>query len=136
MRFNEISGRGAAAALGGALLFASTALTPGQALADHPPGTGGKFTVHINRGIGGFDHLKVPGGGMGRYQVLFAIHERLFEPDPKTGKIRPRLAIKAAPSDNFKKWRVTLRKGVRFANGKELTSEAYVHHFSRCDCSR
>jgi len=110
-------------------LAASSFAVP-EAVADHPPGKGGKFTVHINRGISGFDHIKVPQGGMGRYQVLFAVHERLFEMG-KDGKLIPRLGVKATPNGDFTKWKVELRKGVRFSNGEELTAEAYTHHFKR-----
>tara|TARA_B100000315_G_scaffold239982_1_gene259357 strand:- start:1927 stop:3498 length:1572 start_codon:yes stop_codon:yes gene_type:complete len=114
-------------------LFGAAAfmISDSAALADHPAGTGGKFEVHMNRGISGFDHIKVPQGGMGRFQVLYAVHDLLFRQDSKTGKLIPRLATKATHSDDYKLWRVTLRKGVRFSNGEELTSEAYVHHFKR-----
>ena len=115
---------------------ASAALLATDALADHPAGTGGKFTVHINRDIGGFDHLRVPQGGMGRYQVLFAAHDTLFNLNKKTGELIPRLGTELTSSDGFKNWRVTLRKGVRFSNGEELTSEAYVHHFKRLNANR
>ncbi len=76
-----------------------------EALADHPAGSGGKFTVHINRDISGFDHIKVPQGGMGRYQVLYAVHDKLFSKDAN-GKTVSRLATKATHSDDFKNWRV------------------------------
>lgn len=128
-----IQSKALAYGLAGAALLATTALTVTDAYAQQ---RGGKFTVHINRDIGGFDHIKVPQGGMGRYQVLFAVHERLFEPDPVTGAMTPRLGVKVTNSDDFKNWRVELRKGVRFSNGKELTSEAYVHHFQRILKSR
>ena len=109
---------------------AAVAFAAGDVAAQEQPVKGGKLTVHINRDIGGFDHIKVPQGGMGRYQVLWAVHERLFELD-SGGNPVPRLAVKASPSDNFKTWRVELRKGVKFSNGEELTSEAYTHHFAR-----
>lgn len=113
------------AVIAGAQLFWISSTTAAE------PVKGGSFKVHLNSDIGGFDHIKVPRGGMSRYQALFGIHELLFNYDPKTGKISPALAIKAEHENDYKLWRVTLRKGVKFSNGKELTTEAYVHHFNR-----
>ncbi len=101
------------------------------AKAHHPAGTGGELNLHLNRTISGFDHVKSPRGGFSRVNVMSALHETLFRTDPKTGEFKPQLAVKAVPSDNFKRWRVTLRDGVKFANGEPLTSEAYVVHFGR-----
>ena len=115
----------------GAAAFAGVVLAATAAKADHPAGTGGKITVHMNRGLGGFDALKVPRGGLGRSQVLAAVHETLLRANPKTGKMDPQLATGVTSSDDFKKWRVKLRDGIKFANGEPMTSEAYVHHFNR-----
>lgn len=100
------------------------------AVAQDTPRNGGSITVHINRDIGGFDHIKVPQGGMGRFQVLWAVHEKLFEKG-ENGEFVPALAIEATSSEDFKTWRVKLRDGVKFSNGAPLTSETYTHHFDR-----
>lgn len=102
----------------------------GPAGAEDMARDGGKITVHINRDIGGFDHIKVPQGGMGRFQVLWAVHEKLFEKG-ENGTFVPALATEATASADFKTWQVKLREGVKFSNGKPLTSETYTHHFGR-----
>ena len=115
----------------GTLLLLSGILIAISTSAVAEPKRGGKIVAHINRDIGGFDHLKVPTGAMGRLQVLLAAHDLLFEIDMDTNKITPQLALDATSSNDFKNWRVTLRKGAGFSNGEEVTSEAYVHHFDR-----
>ena len=110
-----------------ALVGTSLTIMAVDAKADHPPGKGGTLRAHLNRTISGFDHIKVPRGGLARGQVLNALHETLFRVNLKTGGFDPQLAVKATPSDNFRRWRVTLRDGVKFA--KPLTS--YAHHFGR-----
>lgn len=112
------------AAVGSAVVFA-------PAEAAETPKRGGKITVSLNRAIRGFDHIAIPQGGMARRQAIFAVHERLFDMDPKTGKLIPQLGVSATPSDDFKTWRVELRKGAKFSNGKEVTAEAYEWHFDR-----
>ena len=119
----------------GVAAFAVAALAASNVQADHPAGKGGKFTVHMNRDIGGFDHIRVPQGGMGRYQVIHAVNGIPFTMDDN-GKLIPNLAVKLTHSDDFKVWRMTLRKGVRAPNGKELTAETYTHHFGRLLGSR
>ena len=106
------------------------------ALADHPAGTGGKFTVHVNRPFVAFDAMKMPRNDMGRLQIMHAVTDILFYKNQKTGALIPRLGMKTTASDDFKNWRVTLRRGVKYSNGEELTSEAYVHHFTRLLGSR
>ena len=67
---------------------------------------------------------------MGRFQVLWAIHDRFFERD-ENGEYVPALATAATASEDFKTWQITLREGVQFSNGAPLTSETYTHHFER-----
>jgi len=102
-----------------------------EAAAEHPVGQGGRLNVRVLDDFGGFDHILAPHAGLARLQILFAVHDRLFEPSPRTGKPIPRLALSATPGDDFKRWRVALRSGVRFSNGEKLTADAYVQHFER-----
>ena len=95
------------------------------------PKKGGKLRIAILADIGGFDSMKVPVTGRQRAFVMEAIHEHLFDIDPETFKIVPRLGLKAEPSDDFKRWRVTLRQGVKFSNGEEMTAQDYKAHFDR-----
>ena len=114
--------------LAGAALAALMLAGPG--VAQDTPRDGGNITVHINRDIGGFDHIKVPQGGMGRFQVLWAVHEMLFEKG-ENGEYMPALATEATHSEDFRTWQIKLREGVKFSNGAPLTSETYTHHFGR-----
>ncbi len=118
-------------AIGAIAAFAGTPV-----LADHAPGAGGKFTVHVNRPFVAFDPMKMPRNDMGRLQIMHAVNDVLFYKNQKTGELIPRLGLSANASDDFKTWRVKLRQGVKYSNGEELTSEAYVHHFTRVLDSR
>ncbi len=87
-------------AIGAATLFASV-----PALADHAPGKGGKFTVHVNRPFVAFDPMKMPRNDMGRLQIMHAVNDVLFYKNQKTGELIPRLGLEASASDDFKTWR-------------------------------
>lgn len=121
---------------GGALLALVVAagdmpLKVSSAQAADTPKRGGTLTVALNRPIRGFDHLAVPRGGMARQQVIFAVHERLFDRNWETGDLIPQLGTKAEHNDDYTVWRVTLRDDAKFSNGKPLTAEAYEYHFKR-----
>jgi peptide/nickel transport system substrate-binding protein len=116
--------------------FVAGALAAGFLLAgvdpvDAAPKKGGKLRIAILADIGGFDSLKIPITGRQRAFVMQAIHENLFDMDPETFKIIPRTGLKAEASDDFKRWRVTLRQGVKYSNGEEMTSADYKAHFDR-----
>ena len=108
-----------------------TTFMAGDAVADHATGTGGALHVRVFDDFGGFDHVLAPHAGLSRLQVLFAVHDRLFEISTKSGKPVPRLAVRAAPRGDFRIWRVTLRPGVKFSNGEPVDANAYVQHFKR-----
>jgi peptide/nickel transport system substrate-binding protein len=114
-----------------AILLGSVALWATEAAAADTPKRGGTLRVALNRPHLGFDHLAVPRGGMARQQALFAVHERLFDMDPKTGKLIPQLGVSADHNKDFTVWHVKLREGAKFSNGKEVTAEAYEWHFHR-----
>lgn len=113
------------------LLFGTMLFDLAATKAAETPKRGGTLTVALNRPHLGFDHLAVPRGGMARQQALFAVHERLFDMDPETGKLVPQLGMSAEHNKDFTVWRVKLREGAKFSNGKELTAEAYEWHFHR-----
>lgn len=107
-----------------------TGLSAGMAFGQEGAIDGGSITVHINRDIGGFDNIKVPQGGMGRFQVIWAVYDKLFEKDA-SGAIVPNIATEATANDDFTVWTVKLREGVKFSNGEPLTAQSYEHHFDR-----
>ncbi|MCC6779670.1 MAG: ABC transporter substrate-binding protein [Hyphomicrobiales bacterium] len=111
--------------------LAMLALPGADRLRAAEPVRGGSFTILLSRDFEGFDAIKSPSLETQRYQILFAVHDLLFRYNATTGELTPRLATSAVPADDYRRWTVTLREGVRFSNGNELTSEAYVHHFAR-----
>ena len=111
-----------------AILFMGSA---SQNLLDAAPKKGGILKISILNDIGGFDSLKVPINDRQRVFVLQAIHETLFDMDPNTFEFIPRTGIKAEALEDAKRWRITLRKGVKYSNGEEMTSTDYKAHFDR-----
>src|SRR5437762_9046790 len=55
--------------------------------------------------------------------VLKPMLENLLSRDLKTGELAPLLAERWEVLDEGKAWRFYLRKGVRFHNGQEMTTE-------------
>jgi peptide/nickel transport system substrate-binding protein len=98
---------------------------------DAAPKKGGILKISILNDMRGFDSLKVPITGRQRAFVMQALHENLFDIDPKTFEFIPRTGVKAEALEDTKRWRVTLRKGVKYSNGEELTSADYKAHFDR-----
>ena len=115
----------------GLAFAAATAITLNDAKADHPPGQGGKITAHLWGNFAGFDSGKIPVGNVVRIQVLSAIHDNLFDIDPKTNKFIPQAGLSATPSDDFKRWRIELRPGMKFSNNIEVTAKDYKAHIDR-----
>jgi len=64
-------------------------------------------------------------------QVVYQIYDRLVELDPDTYKILPSLAVSWQHSKDGLHWYFDLRKGVKFQDGTEFTSEAVVLSFKR-----
>ena len=87
----------------GLVFAAAAAIAVDEAKADHPPGTGGKITVHLRGKFSGFDSGKIPVGNVVRIQPLSAIHDNLFDIDPETNKFIPQAGLSATPSDDFKR---------------------------------
>ena len=56
---------------------------------DAAPKKGGKLRIAILADIGGFDSLKIPVTGRQRAFVMQAIHDNLFDIDPKTFEFIP-----------------------------------------------
>ena len=62
---------------------------------DASPKKGGKLRIAILNDMRGFDSLKVPITGRQRAFVMQALHENLFDIDPKTFEFIPRTGVKA-----------------------------------------
>ncbi|WP_293881503.1 ABC transporter substrate-binding protein [Sphingomonas sp.] len=96
-----------------------------------PDHQGGTTAVYLNRDPGGFDALKIGSANKATLQTQAAVYDMLFDLDPKTGDLQPRLGLSATPLEGGTIWRVALRPGVFFSNGEHFTSQAYVIHFGR-----
>ncbi|MBT5428423.1 MAG: ABC transporter substrate-binding protein [Rhodospirillaceae bacterium] len=99
--------------------------------AHHPAGTGGKLVFRLSSDIGSFNSIRTPVNNDTRNNPLAAMHDNLFDRDADTNELIPQAAVSAEPSDNYKRWRIKLRKGMKFSNGVEVTSQAYKAHFDR-----
>ena len=127
MKFNGIKSR----LLTGAVLAMAGAAFATAAVAQGAPKRGGTLIMAVQQDISGFNNLKVLSFAHFRQYILAAIYERMFEIDEDTKEIKPIHALSAKPSDDFKRWRVKLRGGVKFSNGEDLNADAYVTHFQR-----
>ena len=99
--------------------------------ADHPAGTGGKLVYRLGTDIGSFNSIRTPVNNNTRNSPLSAMHDNLFDRDADTNEFIPQAALSAEPSKNYKRWRIKLRKGMKFSNDVEVTSQAYKAHFDR-----
>src|ERR1700694_5882561 len=64
------------------------------------------------------------------YQIMWHVFETLYTFDQNWGPI-PHLAAGHTVSDGGRRYTITLRKGVAFHNGKEMTSADVVASLSR-----
>ncbi len=73
-------------------------------------------------------HLTVKAGTR---EVMFNVFEGLVKPTPE-GELIPALAEKYTLSDDQRTYTFTLRQGVKFHNGQEMTAEDVVWSLRRC----
>ena len=59
-------------------------------------------------------------------QVGELLYDSLLSTDPVTGEVIPRLAKDIKVSDDMKKYTISLRKGVKWSDGKEITADDVV----------
>ena len=122
--FNKyISGK-SIGALAVAVAVAAAAFTVGDAMAQAKK-RGGTLTVALDNNLRGFDLTQIRSVGSGGRAVLSQIHDNLFLSD-KQGNLIPRLGLSIKSSDDFKIWRIKLRKGVKYSNGEPFNAETYV----------
>jgi peptide/nickel transport system substrate-binding protein len=89
---------------------------------------GGSLVVAIAANPDGFDPHKVVAAAT--FQVSRNIYDTLVRTDDQS-RIQPELAEKWAPSSDGLKWTFTLREGVKFQNGRVLTSDDVKYSFDR-----
>ena len=97
--------------------------------ASSEPTEGGSITVGISQDLDSLDpHLAVSAGTK---EVLFNIFEGLVKPDAD-GNLQPAVASDYTISDDAKTYTFTLRDGVKFHNGQDVTAEDVKYSIDRC----
>jgi ABC-type transport system substrate-binding protein len=101
------------------LLAAILTVSLASPLAAQTPKRGGTLVVGMSQDLPGLDPH--PSTSTITYQVLSLVYQGLVDFD-RDLKIRPVLAESWKVSPNGKEWTFTLRKGVKFHNGRPLTA--------------
>ena len=93
------------------------------------PVEGGSIKVGISQDLDSLDPHKAVAAGT--KEVLFNIYEGLVKPD-KDGNLIEAVASDYAISDDAKVYTFTLRDGVKFHNGNDVTAEDVKYSIDRC----
>lgn len=93
------------------------------------PVEGGSIKVGISQDLDSLDPHKAVAAGT--KEVLFNIYEGLVKPD-KDGNLMEAVASDYAISDDAKVYTFTLRDGVKFHNGNDVTAEDVKYSIDRC----
>ena len=96
------------------------------------PVEGGSIRVGISQDLDSLDPHKAVAAGT--KEVLFNIYEGLVKPD-KDGNLIEAVASDYAISDDAKVYTFTLRDGVKFHNGNDVTRWQNTLHFSHLEQS-
>ena len=92
------------------------------------PQRGGRLTIAVAADPDGLDPHKTVAAAT--FQITRNIYDTLVQTDAES-RILPGLAEKWQPSADGLRWTFTLRQGVRFHNGREMTSEDVRYSFER-----
>ena len=112
-----------------ALLLAAALCACGGGKTNEAVGTG-ELTVGIAADLDTSLDPHVASSSAGTREVLFNIFEGLLKPDPD-GNLIPALAEAFSVNDTADEYSYTLREGVRFHNGNEVTVGDVVYSLSR-----
>lgn len=93
------------------------------------PVEGGCIRVGISQDLDSLDPHKAVAAGT--KEVLFNIYEGLVKPD-KDGNLAEAVASSYVISDDAKVYTFTLRDGVKFHNGNDVTAEDVKYSIDRC----
>lgn len=93
------------------------------------PVEGGSIRVGISQDLDSLDPHKAVAAGT--KEVLFNIYEGLVKPD-KDGNLKEAVASKYEISEDAKVYTFTLRSGVKFHNGQDVTAEDVKYSIDRC----
>lgn len=92
------------------------------------PGSGNTVTIGITQEPGVLDPHTV--NAAGDREIIFNIYEGLYKFDSE-GTLNPCLATDYKISDNMDEYIFTIRKGVKFHDGREMTPADVVYSLSR-----
>lgn len=120
---------GRATALGVTLAAAGSLYS--TALKAATPNTGGTLRIGVNGGETSDSLDPTTYGTQVHLPLSRAWADQLVQVSPDDGSPIPGLAESWEPSDDVKTWTFTIRKGVVFHNGKELTAEDCVQTLKR-----
>ena len=122
-----------------AMLFSFTACngsdTPEQPAAGAPvppgdPAYGGEITVGITADLDSSLDPHVSSSSAGTREILFNVFEGLMKPDAE-GNLNPAIAESYTVNDKADEYTFTLRQGVKFHNGNDVTVDDVVYSLSR-----
>ncbi|MCL2533186.1 MAG: ABC transporter substrate-binding protein [Nocardiaceae bacterium] len=147
-------GRSLVSALVGVALLASCAYNDGATEQDNTGGvavrngiigvqdaggdpvSGGTLTFAGYAFITGFDPAKTQASGATGGTEMAAIYDLLMGWDAASGTFEPQLAQSLRPSDDLRTWTLSLRDGVTFSDGSQVTSEAVVASIDRYNANK
>ncbi|MEZ5380304.1 MAG: ABC transporter substrate-binding protein [Microthrixaceae bacterium] len=96
--------------------------TSGGPVDEGTPVSGGRVVYGLEAETNGGWCLPEAQLAIAGIQVAKTIYDTLVAPD-ETGKMQPLLAESVEPNDAFDEWTITLREGVKFHDGTDLTAE-------------
>ena len=94
------------------------------------PIEGGDLTVGIAADLDASIDPHVSSSSAGTREILFNIFEGLVKPDTE-GNLNPAIASEVNVNETADVYTFTLREGVKFHNGKEVTAEDVIYSLSR-----
>ncbi|HUS19657.1 MAG TPA: ABC transporter substrate-binding protein [Terriglobales bacterium] len=107
----------------------------GAASAEERPRYGGTLRVQMKEAVLSFDPTDDKELTAARTRLAFLIFDRLTQIDDQ-GRVRPQLAWSWTSDAEHKTWRFTLRSGVLFHDGTQLSGAHVVGHFARANDPR
>ena len=103
-----------------------TSTSPASAIgsASGAPQVGGVITVGEFSAPSGLDPAKLAGGGTVGGIELAAIYDTIVRYNPSTKKYDPRTAQSFVPNSDYSQWTLTLKPGIKFADGTDYNAAA------------
>ena len=94
------------------------------------PAEGGEITIGITADLDSSLDPHVSSSSAGTREILFNVFEGLMKPDAE-GNLNPAIAESYTVNDKADEYTFTLRQGVKFHNGNDVTVDDVVYSLSR-----